>query len=126
MSHSGANFRDVGARVHQISGYHRGSRNFQQGEYMKNFFSALTDRSFKTFITRPVASVLYLISMILVGVSVAIFMVGGLIALIGGDFALGFFGLIIVPLLGLLILILTRLFFESGIALILIAENTKK
>jgi hypothetical protein len=31
-----------------------------------------------------------------------------------------------VPLLGLLILILTRLFFESGIALILIAENTKK
>jgi hypothetical protein len=93
---------------------------------MKNFFSALTDRSFKTFITRPVASVLYLISMILVGIAVVILMVGGVIAFVGGDFGTGFFGLILGPLLGLLVLILIRLFFESGIALILIAENTKK
>jgi hypothetical protein len=93
---------------------------------MKNFFSALTDRSFKTFITRPVASVLYLISMILVGIAVVILMVGGVIAFVGGDFGTGFFGLFLGPLLGLLVLILIRLFFESGIALILIAENTKK
>jgi hypothetical protein len=93
---------------------------------MKNFFSALTDRSFKTFITRPVASVLYLISMILIGISIAIVMIGGLILLVGGDFASGFIGLILGPLVGLLILILTRLFFESGVALVLIAENTKK
>ena len=89
-------------------------------------FSALTDRSFRVFINRSVASVLFLISMILIGASFAMVMIGGLILLDGGDFASGFIGLILCPPVGLLILILTRLFFESGVALVLIAENTKK
>jgi len=93
---------------------------------MKDFFSALTDRSFDSFITRQVAGVLYLISMIFIGLAVGIVLIAGFILFGQGDLLSGFVTLVFAPLLGLLLLILTRLFFESGVALVLIAENTRK
>jgi hypothetical protein len=93
---------------------------------MKSFFSALTDRSFTTFITRPVAGVLYLILMVLIVISVALLMVVGIFSITQGNFLEGLVGLVLGPIAGLLTLILTRLFFESGVALVLIAENTRK
>lgn len=93
---------------------------------MKNFFASLTDRSFTTFITRPVASVLYLISMILIAIGVGLGVIAGFFLLLRGEIVSFLVGIVFVPLAGLLILILTRLFFESGVALVLIAENTKR
>ena len=93
---------------------------------MKDFFSALTDRSFGSFITRQVAGVLYLISMIFIGLAVGIVCIAGFIVGGQGNLLAGFVALVFAPLLGLLLLILTRLFFESGVALVLIAENTRK
>jgi ABC-type uncharacterized transport system permease subunit len=98
-----------------------------KGNIMKNFFSSLVDTSFTKFITRPVASVFYIISMILIGLSVALVMIAGLFLLVSeGDLMSGFIGLVLGPLLGLFTLILLRLLFESSVALVLIAENTKK
>lgn len=93
---------------------------------MKTFFTALTDRSFNTFITRPVASVLYLISMILIAIGVGVGFIAGFLLLLQGDLVSSLIGFVLVPLASLLILILVRLFFESGVALVLIAENTSK
>jgi hypothetical protein len=65
--------------------------------------------------------------MILIGLSVALVMIAGLFLLVSeGDLMSGFIGLVLGPLLGLFTLILLRLLFESSVALVLIAENTKK
>jgi len=108
------------------------------------FIKALFDFKFEEFIYIKVARFLYLLSVIIIGLgTVGLFLFtlwnfvtgffdtltydAGLI----GDF-LGYIGwaqllvLLLTPVVGLLSIIILRLGFESGIALVAIAENTKK
>lgn len=92
---------------------------------MKNFFVTLIDSSFKSYVTRQVAGVLYLISLIFIGLGVVAAFTAGVLALSQGS-AIGILLVLGGPLIGLLLVILTRLLFESSVALVAIAENTSK
>ena len=90
------------------------------------FTRQLVDTNFEHFITRKVAKVFYIIWIVLLaGVSV-IAVVAGLIALFSGRVQ-GFevLAILALPLLSFLLLIIVRLVFETSIALVLIAENTR-
>lgn len=93
----------------------------------KSFAQQLFDTNFDYFITRKVSKVFYIIWMILLG----LFTLAGMAAGIGYMFsgspfpALGLIAIGAVPLISLLTLILIRLLFETSIALVLIAENTR-
>jgi len=93
----------------------------------KPFFQALVDSSFTTFITRRVATVLYVIVMILLGlVTLASVVAGAFMFSDTWTREQGLLLLIFGPLVSLLSLILVRLGFESAVALVLIAESTTK
>jgi len=92
---------------------------------MKNFFVTLIDSSFKNYVTRQVAGVLYLISLIFIGLGVGAAFAAGVLTLTLG-YPEGILFMIGGPLIGLLVVILTRLLFESSVALVAIAENTAK
>ena len=92
----------------------------------KSFFGSLFDSSFNTFITRSVAKVFYIISIILVALGAVLSVIAGLALLFTqGDIVSGLIGVVVGPILSLLVLILLRLIFESAVALVLIAENTR-
>jgi hypothetical protein len=91
----------------------------------KSFFAALIDSSFTTFITRRVATVLYLILMVLIAIFALVVLVAGL-SLVSSDGLMGLLLAVSGPLGGLVALILIRLGFESAVALVLVAENTSK
>lgn len=93
---------------------------------MSNFFSALFDRSFTSYVTRQVAGVLYLITMILVILGLVLGVIFAVLTMAQGGIFEGLLVLIATPLIALLTLILIRLVFESSVALVAIAENTKK
>lgn len=90
------------------------------------FIKQLFDTNFEHFITRKVAKVFYTIWIVLIVGFSALSVIGSLI-LIGSGEAQGFETLAILlgPLVGFLLLILVRLAFETSIALVLIAENTR-
>jgi hypothetical protein len=110
------------------------------------FIKALFDFKFEEFIYIKVARFLYLISVIVIGLATIAMMLISLWGIIQGLFLndyssygfeyYGYFmsslgwplvGLFFAsPVVGLLSIILLRLGFESGIALVAIAENTKK
>ncbi|MFM2433614.1 MAG: hypothetical protein RI974_354 [Actinomycetota bacterium] len=92
---------------------------------LKGFMKTLLDASLENFISRKVSGVLYIITAWLIIASAALLEVLVLVELLRGTF-LAFFGLILVPVVTLLSLIIVRMAFEAGIALIVIAENTKK
>ena len=105
--------------------------HFLLGEIMKkNFFASLFDFKFETFITRRVAAVLYMIFTWLVLAFTATGMFGGFVFLSNPNFPnailLGLASVFLSPIAGLLLLILVRVAFESSIALVSIAENTRK
>jgi nitric oxide reductase large subunit len=93
----------------------------------KKFFASIIDISFdaNSFITRRVASVLYVILMVLIAIGVVLGVVASLIELSTG----GLYGILLllgVVVSGFLSLVLTRLVFESAVALVLVAQNTSK
>jgi hypothetical protein len=110
------------------------------------FIKALFDFKFEEFIYIKVARFLYLISVIVIGLAIVAIMLIALWGIVQGLFLneyssygfeyygyfMGSLGWPLVgiffasPVVGLLIIILLRLGFESGIALVAIAENTKK
>jgi hypothetical protein len=103
------------------------------------FIKALFDFKFEEFIYIKVARFLYLISVVIIGLATAgLFLftlwnfVTGFFQYISEPGYMGLFGwtqlllLLVTPLAGLLSIIILRLGFESGIALVAIAENTKK
>lgn len=92
---------------------------------MKNFFATLIDSSFKNYVTRQVAGVLYLISLIFIGIAVVAAVAAGALRLTQG-YPEGILFILGGPLVGLLVVILTRLLFESSVALVAIAENTSR
>lgn len=96
-----------------------------QPSAFKAFLGTLLDSSLENFISRKVSGVLYIIT-------AWIFIAAGVIAelalivqMLNGNIA-AFLGLLLVPVALLLVLIVVRMAFEAGIALIVIAENTKK
>lgn len=96
------------------------------------FFKNLFDFKFEKFITRSVASVVYVISIIVLGIALLVIEIAAL-TMMGNDngwgeseLGLGILLFLAAPVGALLTLIFTRVAFESSIALITIAENTKK
>ena len=87
------------------------------------FFKSLFDFNFQKFVTRQVASVLYAL---LVGLTAIASVVSAIISLTQGQRGLFVVGAILALLGGLVFIIVLRLIFEAGIALVVIAENTKK
>jgi hypothetical protein len=93
---------------------------------MKAFIADLFDSSLDKFISRKVSGVLYIITAWLIVAATALMELALLIQLTQGQQYFAFLGIVIVPVASLLTLILVRMAFEAGIALIVIAENTKK
>jgi uncharacterized membrane protein YuzA (DUF378 family) len=90
---------------------------------MGSFFKSLFDLKFETFITRKIAGIFYAINLGLIGLLAL-----ALISAAGDAFgAVGAIAaLIVVPIITFIAIILTRLVFESSVALVTVAENTKK
>ena len=92
----------------------------------KNFFASLFDFKFETYITKQVASVMYAILTILVSLATAILFLYSLTQLGGYRPTDAILVMLLTPVAGLLVLTTLRVAFESSIALIDIAMNTKK
>ncbi len=96
-----------------------------QPSAFKSFLGTLLDSSLENFISRKVSGVLYIITA-WIFIAAGVFAELALLAqLLNGNFV-AFFGLLLVPIGLLLVLVVVRMAFEAGIALIVIAENTKK
>lgn len=93
---------------------------------MKAFMTDLFDSSLDKFISRKVSGVLYIITAWLLVAATALMEVGLFSQLVQRQNFFALLGMLIVPVAALLVLILVRMAFEAGIALIVIAENTKK
>ncbi|MDN3497340.1 DUF4282 domain-containing protein [Planococcus sp. APC 4015] len=97
------------------------------------FFRALFDLSFRTFITRRLASVFYLVGLIAIGIGFIVYLVSGLVQGIsalwfnpGAGISLIVATIILVPIATLLAIIALRFVIEGVVALIAIAENTQR
>jgi hypothetical protein len=93
---------------------------------MKAFIADLFDSSLDKFISRKVSGVLYIITAWLIVAATALMEVGLFAQLVQMQNFFALLGMLVVPVVSLLLLILVRMAFEAGIALIVIAENTKK
>jgi hypothetical protein len=99
----------------------------------RGFFAALFDLSFRTFITRRLASVFYFVGLIAIGIGFIVYFVGGImsaVSIMWFDVGAGISGLvatiIVVPVLTFLAIIMLRFVIEAVVALIAIAENTER
>jgi hypothetical protein len=92
------------------------------------FFKKLFDTKFENFVTRDVARVLYIFMIALLAVGLLIAEVFGLLLLASDEFLEleGILLMVVSPLVAVVSLIIIRVGFESSIALVSIAENTKK
>ena len=92
------------------------------------FFKKLFDTKFENFVTRDVARVLYIFMIALLAIGLLIAEIFGLLllAMDEGVFVEGILLMLVSPLVALVSLIIIRVGFESSIALVSIAENTKK
>lgn len=89
------------------------------------FLATLVDAKLENFISRRVSGVLYIITAWLIIAAAALSELGLLFQLFSGNF-FAFVAMLLVPVITLLTLIIVRMAFEAGIALIVIAENTRK
>jgi len=103
------------------------------GALGRGFLRALFDVSFRTFITRRLASVFYVVGLIVIAIGFLVYFVGGLVqgvvALgynVGGGISLIVATLVLVPLFTFLAVIVLRFLIEAVVALIAIAENTER
>ncbi|WP_194397899.1 DUF4282 domain-containing protein [Microbacterium atlanticum] len=103
------------------------------GDVGRGFLSALFDLSFRTFITRRLASVFYFVGLVAIGIGFLVYFVGGIIdalSVMWLNVGAGVSGLvatvIVVPVLTFLAIILLRFVIEAVVALIAIAENTER
>jgi len=92
------------------------------------FFKKLFDTKFENFVTRDVARVLYIFMIALLAVGLLIAEAFGLLLLASDEFLEleGILLMVVSPLVAVVSLIIIRVGFESSIALVSIAENTKK
>ncbi|KAA9111111.1 DUF4282 domain-containing protein [Microbacterium rhizomatis] len=99
----------------------------------RGFFRALFDLSFRTFITRRLASVFYLVGLIAIAIGFIVYFVQGIVGGIaalwynpGAGISLLIVTIIIVPLVTFLAIVVLRFLIEAIVALIAIAENTER
>ena len=99
----------------------------------RGFFSALFDVSFRTFITRRLASVFYIVGLVAIAIGFLVYFAGGLINAIrllqfnpGAGISLLVATIILVPIATFLAIVLLRFIIEAVVALIAIAENTER
>lgn len=99
----------------------------------RGFFSALFDLSFKTFITRRLASVFYLVGLVALAIGFLVYFVGGILrgtgmlwVNVGAGVSLIVATIVIVPIVTFLLVITLRFVIEGIVALIAIAENTQR
>lgn len=99
----------------------------------RGFFSALFDLSFRTFITRRLASVFYLVGLIAIAIGFIVYLVNGLVGgvsvlwlNVGAGITAIIATIIIVPLVAFIAIIALRFIIEAVVALIAIAENTER
>lgn len=102
-------------------------------EIGRGFFGALFDLSFRTFITRRLASIFYLVGLVAIAIGFVVYFVTGLVngiaALffnVGAGISLIVATVIIVPIVAFLAIIALRFIIEAVVALIAIAENTER
>jgi hypothetical protein len=99
----------------------------------RGFFSALFDVSFRTFITRRLASVFYIVGLIAIAIGFLVYFITGLVNGIrligfnpGAGISLLIATIILVPLITFISVIVLRFVIEAIVALIAIAENTER
>ena len=99
----------------------------------RGFVSALFDISFRTFITRRLASAFYVVGLIAIGIGFLVWFVRGIFVGIdllsfnvGAGVSLLVATLILVPLVTFLSIVVLRFIIEAVVALIAIAENTQR
>ncbi len=92
---------------------------------LKNFLATLLDSSLENFISRKVSGFLYIITAWALIAAAAFLELVSLAQLLQGEL-IYLLVLLATPLALVLVLVLVRMAFEAGIALIVIAENTKK
>ena len=99
----------------------------------RGFFSALFDVSFRTFITRRLASIFYIVGLIAIAIGFLVYFVSGLfngVRLLTFNVPAGVSlivaTLILVPIFTFLAIIILRFIIEAVVALIAIAENTER
>lgn len=99
----------------------------------RGFVSALFDLSFRTFITRRLAGIFYLVGLIAIGIGFLVYFVSGIVSGIaflpfnlGAGISAIVATVVIVPVLTFLAIILLRFVIEAVVALIAIAENTER
>ena len=87
----------------------------------KGFFASLFDISFSSLITTKVIKVVYVISMIVIGLAALVFIIAAAASDGGGGAVI--FALIVMPIFALLYLIYTRIILEVIIVLFRIMEK---
>lgn len=99
----------------------------------RGFLRALFDLSFRTFITRRLASVFYLVGLVAIAIAFLVSFVSGLVQGVaalsfnaGAGISLIVATIIIVPIATFLAIVLLRFLIESVVALIAIAEHTER
>ncbi|MCW8795794.1 MAG: DUF4282 domain-containing protein [Chlorobium sp.] len=90
-----------------------------------SFFGKLFDFSFKEFIALQIVKYLYIIGIVIAGVS-ALGMIGSGFSTMQYSFLGGLFQVLLSPVAFLFMVVLTRLVLEALIATFRIAENTTK
>ena len=97
------------------------------------FFKALFDIKFDAFVTPKIISLLYIIVMILIGIGFILMLISGFGSIIAGlrfsNWGMTFMGLvwlILSPVLTIVYLAFTRMFFEIVMVLFKIKDNTAK
>lgn len=101
--------------------------NTPQG--FRGFFGALLDPNLDRFISRIVSGILYSIiawALIAATVVLEIYLIINLFPFDDHNFLLILVEIVLLPVASFLALIIVRMAFEAGIALIVVAENTKK
>lgn len=99
----------------------------------RGFFGALFDLSFKTFITRRLASLFYLAGLVAIAIGFIVYLVWGLVrgiaflpVNVGAGISLILATIVLVPLVTFISIVVLRFVIESVVALIAIAENTQQ
>lgn len=99
----------------------------------RGFLRALFDISFRTFITRRLASAFYVVGLIAIGIGFLVHFIGGIVRGIsaisfnaGAGISLLVATIIIVPIVTFLAIVVLRFIIEAVVALIAIAENTQQ
>jgi hypothetical protein len=102
-------------------------------EIGRGFFAALFDISFRTFITRRLASVFFVVGLMAIAIGFIVYLVNGIVGGVsllwinaGAGITAIIATLIIVPLVAFIAIIALRFIIEAVVALIAIAENTER